>query len=358
MLRWITLNFWMLSAAATSATPNSLASKSAALPANKPPPPSTTRAPPTSDPNLAVVQSLLEQPEDQIDLTRAKLTIDRMVNSSVDVEKAVTAIDAMASEVRQMLPPGASSWDKMMTLRQYLYIPGVWNGNNPFHYNFEDVKGTDLQDKLLPHYLATRKGQCVSMPALYLVIAQRLGMNVALAQAPNHTFVMLKNDDGTWVNLETTADGAPTKLATYQRQMPMSQKALDNGVYMRPLGRRETVATMAEELTQFYGEQHRYEQVIALAELRLRYHPTDVSTLIYESDAYRATAFRDYISKYPRSEDLPKDQIPRFNSLASRSMEFRQRAVDLGFQPPTQESEDAYVRKVVRAKDDMTKGAQ
>src|SRR6516225_4082193 len=123
MLRWITLNFWMLSAAATSATPNSLASKSAALPANKPPPPSTTRAPPTSDPNLAVVQSLLEQPEDQIDLTRAKLTIDRMVNSSVDVEKAVTAIDAMASEVRQMLPPGASSWDKMMTLRQYLYIP-------------------------------------------------------------------------------------------------------------------------------------------------------------------------------------------------------------------------------------------
>ena len=35
------------------------------------------------DPNLQTIRALLEKPEDQVDLAKAKLTIDRMIDPSV-----------------------------------------------------------------------------------------------------------------------------------------------------------------------------------------------------------------------------------------------------------------------------------
>ncbi|MHA6897314.1 transglutaminase family protein [Ralstonia pseudosolanacearum] len=179
--------------------------------------------------NIRRIQAILETSDEKIDLVRAKLAIDKMIDPSIDIEATVAKIDAIAAQNGQALPANASAWDKMQALRQFFYRAGPWNDNRPWHYDFDHPRGDNMADMLLPNYLETRKGQCVSMPLLFMFVAQKLGMEVALALAPNHTFVMLKNDNGAWLNLETTADGAPTRLETYQRQIPMSKRALDNG---------------------------------------------------------------------------------------------------------------------------------
>ena len=299
--------------------------------------------------------TLLEQPEDQIDLARAKLTIDRLIDPSIDVEANLATINAMAATENRIIPPGTSVFVKMQTLRQFLYQPGPWNNNAAFHYDFDDPKGTRLEDKLLPHYLATRTGQCVSMPILFLVLAQRIGLDVALAQAPNHEFVMLRGDDGQWLNLETTGNGASTKLETYQRQSPMSKESLQHGAYMRPLTKREAVASMVEEVLQLYDTQHRHEQLIAMADLSLQYHAKDVGILLFRSYAYEDIVRRDFMSVYPTSNDVPTKLVPRFNALAREAMRSRQLAVALGALPATPQGEAAYADKLVRAKAEMEK---
>ncbi len=307
-------------------------------------------APTADEANLHVIRAILETPNEKIDLVRAKLAIDKMIDPSIDIEATVAKIDAIVAQNKQALPANPSAWDKMQALRQFFYRAGPWNDNRPWHYDFDHPRGDNMADMLLPNYLETRKGQCVSMPLLFMFVAQKLGMEVALALAPNHTFVMLKNDNGAWLNLETTADGAPTRLETYQRQIPMSKRALDNGSYMRPLSKRETVASMSNELIQFYLNEGRLEQAAALAELTLPYAPSDISIWIYKSNAYKQIIRRDFMSHYRTSKDIPADQFPRFNELAGRSVSAEQRAFELGFLPPSEGEDSVYAKTVNKAK--------
>ena len=48
----------------------------------------------------------------------------------------------------------------------------------------------------MSHYLATRKGNCVSMPVLFVILGQKLGLPITLAIAPNHVFAKYKRDNG------------------------------------------------------------------------------------------------------------------------------------------------------------------
>ena len=216
---------------------------------------------------VAVVRSILDQSEDKIDLTQAKLTFDRMVYPTPPTATTTAHIDSMAGIIRAMLPANATNADKVAALRKYIYTAGAWNGNKPFHYNFDDPDGESLEGSIVARYIETKKGQCISMPLLFIFLAERLKLPVAIAKAPNHTFVMVQGENGSWTNLETTSDGGPASLATIQRQAPMTQTAIDNGVYMRPLGKRETVAAMAEVLLHSYRDKKQPEAVIALSEL-------------------------------------------------------------------------------------------
>lgn len=147
----------------------------------------------------------------------------------------------MTNKIRAMLTQNASNAEKVATLRKFIYVSGPWNANSPFHYDFDDPEGHRLEGAVLSNYIATKKGQCVSMPLLFIFLAERLKLPVALARAPNHTFVMLKNDDDNWTNLETTSDGGPASFETIQRQAPMTEAAIGNGVYMRALDKRRRV---------------------------------------------------------------------------------------------------------------------
>ncbi|HQR60734.1 MAG TPA: hypothetical protein PLH03_05155, partial [Methylophilaceae bacterium] len=50
-------------------------------------------------PDLKPIQAILEQPENQIDLAKAKLTIDKTINPLIDVEANLKAIDATAAKI-------------------------------------------------------------------------------------------------------------------------------------------------------------------------------------------------------------------------------------------------------------------
>src|SRR5437762_13778465 len=81
----------------------------------------TTQAP---DPNLQIIRAILEQPEQQIDLTRAKLTIDRMIDPTIDVDANLKRLDRMVRQIKSELPPNATSGDKVAALREFLYQDG------------------------------------------------------------------------------------------------------------------------------------------------------------------------------------------------------------------------------------------
>src|SRR5688572_25889017 len=142
--------------------------------------------------DLKTVRALLQQPDSQMDLGIVKLTVDRMIDRSIDVAATTKQIDNLAAEIRATFPPGASSLVKFKALRDYLYRPPLLSGRQPYLYNFEDDRG--LRAKLLPIYLDTHRGNCVSMPVLFVVLGQKLGIPVTLTTAPEHLYMKFRGD--------------------------------------------------------------------------------------------------------------------------------------------------------------------
>ena len=64
----------------------------------------------------------------------------------------------------------------------------------PFGYDFKDVFGHKTQESLfVSKLLKTRKGNCHSLPYLYKILAEELGVDAHLALAPNHVYIKHKN---------------------------------------------------------------------------------------------------------------------------------------------------------------------
>jgi len=174
---------------------------------------------------------VLAAPESDVDLARSKIAIDRLIDPSIDAERTLAQLDAMASQVRSMVPASASKHDVVVALQTYLYVAGPWNGGQPFRYDLDDPYGKIVKNKLLATYLATRRGNCVSMPLLFIVLGQKLGLDVTAAEAPEHVFVKFRDEQGRLFNIEATSGGFKAD-AGYEKDLPMSPQALASGIRM------------------------------------------------------------------------------------------------------------------------------
>lgn len=118
----------------------------------------------SQDTILQTLEKLLATPEEQINLARAKLTIDKLIDPSINVQVSLNRINRMARTVDAMAGQGANQQQKLFALKKYIYEKGAWNNNKPFQYNMKDPLGTYIPSKLLTNYLQNRLGNCVSMP--------------------------------------------------------------------------------------------------------------------------------------------------------------------------------------------------
>ena len=166
-------------------------------------------------------------------------------------------------------------------------MDGDWNGHRPFQYDLSDPLGHKIANKLLPTYLATRRGNCVSMPVLFIILADRLGLPVTASTAPQHIFAKFRDDStGKMMNIEATSGGLPARDAWYRENMPMSDAAVKNGVYLKTLSRKETAAVMAEIVVEHFMATKRYRDVIAVSDLIIKQNASFVDPILSRGSAY------------------------------------------------------------------------
>ena len=179
----------------------------------------------------ADVERLFEIERATFDFARVKIEVDHMVDPSIDVETQLAQVDQMVATIRTMLPPNATSWDKVETIRRYIYQPGAWNDGRTFSYDHDDPYGLDVRNKLLSDYIQDRRGNCITMPFLFIILGQRLGLDVTPAMAPLHVFVKFTDDQGVTHNLEATSGAGRARDQHYRDLLPITDKAISNGVF-------------------------------------------------------------------------------------------------------------------------------
>ncbi len=304
------------------------------------------------DQNIQTIRNILKTPEGMLDLARAKLTIDQMIDPSIDIDVNLKTLNAMAAAVSLSAGQNAGSLQTASVLRSYLYDEGAWNNRQPFRYDFDgDPLGRKVSNKLLPNYLATKKGNCISMPILFVLLAQKLGLDATLAQTPNHVFVKYRDETGRIYNLETTSGGNPRRDELYQRDTPMTTEALKNGLYMRPLNKKESMlVVMVGTLVDHYKDAQKPAAIIALSELVLEHFPKDHNAMLNKGYAYYVLLNHEFLQKYPNPRDIPVKLHARYSELDRNNRMWYEKAEALGWREPDPEADARYMKFVKNAK--------
>lgn len=269
------------------------------------------------DDPVAAVRAVLDRPDAELDYARAKIAFDRIIDPSVDAEAVLVELDRLTRAARELAGPAASEADKLCALRKLIYEGGPWNGWRSFKYDHSNIRGQNVRLKLLSNYLAKRRGDCVSMPVLYLILAEKMGFDMALTLAPNHLLLNLRIADGRNVNLEATSGALPIRDEWLRSIRPMSDRSIESGMYLRRLSRREGVAAMAVSVVQYLREAGRFEEAAAVCDLILANNPRDGLILVNLAVVYRRLGVQ-LLERYPSEPLIPLNTRLRYWVLATR----------------------------------------
>lgn len=308
----------------------SLVAMTVSVRANQAPDTSLAQAPSAAQ----IVEAMLQRPERELDLAVAKLEVDSLIDPTIDVSAALAQVDGMVEAIKRMAGPSSSNRQKLSALREYLYVSGNWNGNRPYGYDMDDPLGTKIANKLLSHYLSRRRGNCVTMPILFIILGQRLNLPVTLAVAPLHVFVKYTEEGtGESFNIETTSGAHVARDAWYREKMPMTDAAVANGVYLAPLSRREAVALMADTLIEHHVTTKQYDEAIAIADLVLAAYPKFAQAMVGRGTAAARLLEERFYQRYSTPDVIPVARRDEYAQLVEINRTSFDQAEALGWRP-------------------------
>lgn len=115
------------------------------------------------------------------ELETGALLLSRTVNPDLDVGACCTQLDAMAARCRQLITEPATAREKCRVLNRVLFHEYGLRGNSD-HY-------TDPLNSYLDQVLVRRKGIPISLSIVYLLVAERAGLNLSAVGLPGHFMV-------------------------------------------------------------------------------------------------------------------------------------------------------------------------
>jgi regulator of sirC expression with transglutaminase-like and TPR domain len=281
----------------------------------------------------SAVSKILSLPDDQLDYASAAIAFDRLADPSIDSARTQATIAQLLDAAQQMAGPNPTDIYKRAAIRKAIYESGPWNDNRAFAYDQTDPLGRNIKNKLLATYVRTRRGNCVSMPILFLILADKMGLNVRLATAPLHVFVRYTDTQGITRNLEATSGGQFAREEWYRQKAPMSDRAIESGIYMRTLSKRDSIAEMANTLVDLLIDQRRYQEAIEVADAILKVNPREAYTMVRKGHAFGEMMRVEFLEKYPTPALIPSALRPRFAQLAEQNERAFKGAEALGWQP-------------------------
>lgn len=253
---------------------------------------------------VSVIRSILQLRDGQLDYARAKVALDALIDPNFDQGSVFRQLARLTSNAVALTQGDPRPSVKLGAVRRVIYEAGPWNDHRPFSYDQSDPKGQLLRNKLLHNYLATRRGQCVSMPTLFLILADRLGLNVALSLAPHHVFIRYVDEGGRHHNIETSSGAHPARDQWLRENHRITDKSIETGIYLRPLSKGEGVAVMATTVVEHLYQQGRFEDVREVCDAIVKRYPTHVDALLWLGSA-SGQLLNEFQQRFPVAGTAP-----------------------------------------------------
>lgn len=189
----------------------------------------------------------------------------------------------------------------------------------PMQYDFEDFMGKeDYTKQFVTKLLATRKGQCHSLPMLYLILCEKAGTEAYLAYSPSHSYVKFQDAAGNWYNLELTHGCLATDAFLIGSGF-ITAEAIRQGTFMEPQTRRQVIASCLTDLVLEYIHKYGYDEFVqACTDSVLKYDPKSLRALMVKSN-YETMRFVYALNQVGRPHpDTLKVRYPEIYRMFNR----------------------------------------
>ena len=216
--------------------------------------------------------------------------------TGVRVDPAVVEeeIDRLAGRVRPALRDRSDPRKVISALNRFLFVEEGFTYDSDAGYP---------ENYLLDRVIARKRGNCLGLTALYLLMAERLSLPLRGVYVPSHSFVRYE-DGGVRFNIEAGESGAEWKDGRYVREFRLTE----NRPYLQSLGRKEMIGVYLKSLGTAYSREGREDRALLLYREAAVFHPA-LPDVYFNAGVslHRSGSLDEAIVEYRRALDLDPD---------------------------------------------------
>ena len=180
------------------------------------------------------IDDMLKLPEEEIDVGMAALLVAKECDAKVHVQEDLARLDRVAREIRIRLGAHEKPKEVIKLINEHLFTR--------LGYSFQK-KEEDTRCNCLHHVLATGRGGCAGLSALYLSIGERLGLPVHGVCVPTHAFIRYETGDRA-INVDPALMGRSLPDAAYVRLWGVPETTRSKQFVMVSLSKRQWLGVL------------------------------------------------------------------------------------------------------------------
>lgn len=274
-------------------------------------------------PSRRAFAALVALPDGAIDLAQAALLIAREEYPDLDVGQYLTRLDQMAETLRSRLRGGEVFTSQIAHLNRLLFDEIGFRGNLEEYY--------DPRNSFLNDVLDRRVGIPISLSAIYLEVARRIGCPLAGVSFPGHFLVRYMGREATTeILIDPFNRGAILTEAECRRRIEeMYQgRVAFRSEFLKRARTRQILERMLYNLKAIYEGQRDYHRALKIQQLLVCVHPEGPREirdrgLIHYRLALLAQAVEDlkaYVEAAPQAPDTDeiRHRLHELQRLAPR----------------------------------------
>ncbi|HFG0566532.1 TPA: hypothetical protein ACGFUW_002314 [Flavobacterium psychrophilum] len=236
-----------------------------------------------------------------------------------------------------------------------LQLNGFKQKHFPITYDFEDYRGDkDWSKMFVTKLLRTGKGQCHSMPLLYLTLAEEIGAEAFLSICPNHSYIKFQDENGKWYNVELT-NGMFTASSFILNSGYIKVEAMQNNIYMQNFSKKELLSQFYTDLAMGYIHKFGYDEFVEnVIQKALNLYPNNINANMVLSN-FNTVRFEYAMKKLginpTKKEELQRiRQYPETVQWLNATNGQYQKIDDLGFQQMPAYAYESWLGSLKQAK--------
>jgi len=250
-----------------------------------------------------LVRSEIE--DERVDILRAALTLSRIHEPALDMERYVHRVDELAARVAAKIDDPDDPVQIIAAMNDVLFREEMFRGNTVDYYSPRNSFLHDVLDR--------RLGIPITLALVYMEVARRVGFQLFGVGMPGHFLLKHYDVDGHSILIDAfergsivTEDDCRQKLdSIYSGQVALQPE------FLLPVTRRQMLTRMLNNLRSIYLSQRDFRRAVQVVDLILVIYPRSPedmkqrAVLRYNLNDFRGALsdFEEYVKMSPDASD-------------------------------------------------------